>query len=310
MTSPLFSVIIPTFDRPQPLAACLDALAATTLPPSAYEVIVVDDGGAIDPAPVVARLAPRLPVRLLAQPHRGPAAARNTGVAAAHGHLLAFTDDDCLPSPTWLERLAERFDQQPDAAIGGRTLNALVDNPFARASQTLNHYLYDYYLTTPRDNSFIATNNLAVPRARFLALGGFATGFVVPAAEDREFCNRWRHHGSRLVFAPEVIVYHAHHLTLSGFMRQHFNYGRGAHHYHRARAAHHQPSVKLEPLAFYHGLLRYPFRQGGGKAIGQAILLAFSQAVYAAGYFGERMAWNRKTGAQAAHRFHGSEPTS
>lgn len=304
MTAPLFSVIIPTYNRPQPLAACLDALADSTLPASAYEVIVVEDGDANDLAPVVAGASRRLAITHLSRAHGGPAAARNTGAAAAQGRFLAFTDDDCRPANDWLEHLAARFGRQAEAAVGGATLNALPGNPFAAASQTLTHYLYEYYLGGRREGGFFTTNNLAVPRAGFLALGGFDTRFSTPAAEDREFCNRWRNQGFDLVYAPEVIVHHAANLTLPAFMRQHFAYGRGAHHFHQARAAHGQKPLKLEPLAFYRDLLSYPFRRHPPrKAPLLSALLVLAQGVYGLGYFAEKLILTRGAGrSDNAHR--------
>lgn len=301
MSAPLFSVIIPTFNRPQALAACLAALAGSTVPHSDYEVIVVDDGGADDPASVVTQAARSLPVTLLRQPHSGPAAARNTGVAAAQGQFLAFTDDDCMPSGDWLERLAGRFGQQADCAVGGRTLNALTSNPYASASQLLNHFLYDYYQEGRSEAGFFTGNNLAVPRTSFVALGGFCASFPIAAAEDREFCHRWRHHGFGFVYAPEAIVHHAHDVTLPAFVRQHLAYGKGAHHYHLLLAARQQPALKVEPLVFYRDLLRYPFRhQRARKALGQSVLLALAQAVYAIGYFCERIVTDRRSARGSA----------
>jgi GT2 family glycosyltransferase len=297
MSAPLFSVIIPTHNRPQALSACLDALAASTPSGAAFEVIVVDDGGAIDPAPVVTHAAKRLAITLLSRPHRGPAVARNTGAAAARGHYLAFTDDDCLPAHDWLQRLAKRCSRHSEAAVGGRTLNALPDNPFAAASQTLNHYLYEFYLGGRREGGFFATNNLAVPRAGFLALGGFDSKFVTAAAEDREFCARWRSRGFQLVYAPEVIVHHAHNLTLPAFVRQHFGYGRGAHHYHQARVLHGHKPPRLEPLLFYRHMLGYPFRHHPPhQAPLLSALLALAQGAYALGYFAERLILSRQAG--------------
>lgn len=303
MAAPLFSVIIPTYNRPQPLAACLDALADSTLAPSDYEVIVVDDGGANDPGPVVAGAARRIAITLLHRPHGGPAAARNTGAAAAQGRFLAFTDDDCLPAPTWLEYLAARFGRQAEAAVGGCTVNALPDNPFAAASQTLNHYLYEYYLGGRREGVFFATNNLAMPRAGFMAVGGFDTQFVILAAEDREFSNRWRNRGFHLIYAPEAIVHHANHLTLPTFVRQHFAYGRGAHHFHQARAAHGQQPLKLEPLAFYRNLFSYPFRRHPPRSAPLlSALLVIAQGVYALGYFAERLILAKQQGRNDSAR--------
>ncbi len=304
MSAPLFSVIIPTFNRPRALTACLAALAGATLPRSEFEIIVVDDGSAADPAPVVTRAAKSLPVTLLRQPHSGPATARNTGVAAAQGQCLAFTDDDCLPSSDWLERLAGRFDQRADCAIGGRTVNALTGNPYASASQLLSQFLYEYHQEGRSQAGFFTANNLAVPRAGFLALGGFCADFPMAAAEDREFCHRWRHHGFCFLYAPEAVIHHAHNLTLPAFIRQHFGYGKGAYHYQQVLAARQQPALKVEPLAFYRDLLRYPFRyQQERAALGQSVLLALAQAVYAVGYFRERMVSPRGPARNNARSF-------
>ena len=91
------SIVIPTRNRPHAVERCLDALAAQTLPPGSFEVIVVDDGGepslALDPT----RWASKFELKVIRQNNTGPAGARNRGVAVARGEFLAFTDDDCLP---------------------------------------------------------------------------------------------------------------------------------------------------------------------------------------------------------------------
>ena len=79
-------------------------------------------------------------------------------------------------------------------------------------------------------------NNLALPEDRFRAIGGFDTIFPLAASEDREFCDRWLHHGFQMTYAPEAVVYHARALTFRSFWRQHFKYGRGAFHFHQVRA--------------------------------------------------------------------------
>jgi hypothetical protein len=62
---------------------------------------------------------------------------------------LAFTDDDCEPDCQWLDAMASAFTEKPDAAVGGRTVNALQHNPYAITSQMLVDYLYSYYNETP-----------------------------------------------------------------------------------------------------------------------------------------------------------------
>lgn len=291
----LFSIIIPTYARPEQLATCLQSLAYLDYPRNRFEVIVVNDGSEMPLEAVVAPFHSQFDVLLIAQPNAGPAKARNTGAARARGKFLVFTDDDCAPAPDWLKTLAARFATAPDCLIGGRTLNALPNNLYSTASQVLIDYLYKHYNADSNRSSFFASNNLALPADRFHALGGFDTTFPLPAGEDREFCDRWLHHGYEMIYAPEVQVYHAHKLTLPTFWRQHFNYGRGAFCFHQARSQRNDGRIKVEPLSFYFNLLTYPL---SGALPQQALLLAalfvVSQVGNVAGFFWERLNANHR----------------
>jgi cellulose synthase/poly-beta-1,6-N-acetylglucosamine synthase-like glycosyltransferase len=252
------------------------------------EVIVVDDGSETPPEAVVASFCGQLDVALLRQAHAGPAAARNTGAARAKGEFLAFTDDDCAPAPDWLQILAARFARASDCAVGGRTLNALPDNLYSTASQLLVAYLYTYYNADPDQARFFTSNNLAMPTDRFHTMGGFDTTYTRTAAEDRELCDRWLHHGYRMTYAPEALVYHGHVLTFRTFWWQHFNYGRGAFHFHQARAQRACGRIRLEPLSFYLNLLLYPFSQAQGRRAPLLVaLLGVSQVANAVGFLWE-----------------------
>lgn len=252
MTSPALSVVIPTCNRPAQLAACLHSLAAQTLPPALFEIIVVDDGGAAPAAPALAPFFSSLPLRHLRQPNAGPAAARNAGAALARGRWLAFTDDDCLPEPAWLQTLHSAFLLHPETLLGGATLNALPANPCSAASQLIQDFAYAYYNASPRHARFFASNNLALPAAAFASLGGFHPAFRT--AEDRDLCDRWLASTRPALFLPEARVLHAHRLSLASFCRQHLAYGRGARRFqlaHRRRAS----RSSIEP-AFYLSILR------------------------------------------------------
>src|ERR1700692_4042424 len=104
-SSIVFSVIVPTFNRPALLGGCISALALQNYPRHAYEVIVADDGGSYDLEALVRPFAGEMNVRFVRQKNRGPATARNLGAEAATGRFLAFTDDDCQPAPAWLGAL-------------------------------------------------------------------------------------------------------------------------------------------------------------------------------------------------------------
>jgi GT2 family glycosyltransferase len=287
MEHPFFSIIIPTYARPRQLAVCLQSLTRLDYPRDRFEVIVVDDGSEIPPEDVVAPFRSQIEVMLLTQANAGPAAARNTGAARAQGEFLAFTDDDCAPAPDWLQTLAARFAVTPDHLIGGRTLNALPANWYSTATQLLIAYLYAFYNADPHQARFFTSNNLALSAPHFHTLGGFDPTRM--AGEDREFCDRWRHQGYRMVYAPEVLIYHAHAFNFRTFCQKHFLYGRGSFHFRQTRACRDQEPLRVEPLSFYLNLLRYPFSQEqGGAAWLLAALLVVSQVANGAGFLWER----------------------
>ncbi len=256
------------------------------------EVIVVDDASPEPLHNIVAPFTGSLPVRLVVTPRGGPAKARNAGAAQARGEILAFTDDDCEPAPTWLRALDHCFRLHPDRLVGGHTLNALVDNVYSEASQYLLDFVYRWQESkSNRSLRFFASNNFAVSRLCFEALGGFGPAFPFPAAEDRDFCARWIESGGDLLYAPDARVMHSHEMGPFGFCRQHFTYGRGAWAFHASRAARRAGPWKLKPWGFYEGLIRYPMKRSGSLARGVLLspLMVVSQTANAAGYVWEAM---------------------
>ncbi|NES72634.1 MAG: glycosyl transferase, partial [Okeania sp. SIO2D1] len=110
------------------------------------------------------------------------------------------------------------------------------------------------------------------------------------AGEDREFCDRWLHHGYKMVTVPDAQIYHAHKLTLRSFWRQHFNYGRGAFHFHQLRAQRGIGEIKVEPFSFYYNLLSYPFLQPSERQSSLLLSMLFflSQVANVMGFFWEK----------------------
>ena len=193
-----------------------------------------------------------------------------------------------MPTHDWLERLAAHCETVTDHVVGGRTLNGLPANVYSTASQVHVDYLYRYYNVNAGKARFFSSNNLAVPASLFREVGGFDVS--LRTGEDREFCDRWIHRGYRLVYNPEVVVYHAHALTFRTFWRQHYDYGRGAFRFRRAGARRREQRMRLEPLAFYLNLLRYPLSHSCGvHALSLAALLLVSQGATTAGFLRERV---------------------
>ena len=283
---PSISVVIPTYQRPGPLADCLGALARQDFDRERFEVVVVDDGGAVALDAVVDSFRDRLTIRLLRQDNAGPGAARNTGAREARGRHLAFTDDDCLPEPGWLAALERVFESSPEAMVGGRIVNSLDDNVFAAASQTISDVAYDHFNDADGNARFISSNNMGLPAEVFREIGGFDASFRI-ASEDRELCDRWLSLGRRIVYAPDAGILHAHRLTFASFCRQHFNYGRGARRFHNLRAA--RGSGRLGRDVAFHGSflwrVRTPLaRMRAWARIQVAALLVVWQIANAAGF--------------------------
>lgn len=262
----LVSVVIPTRNRPQAVESCLHALAAQTLPWGSFEVIVVDDGSEVPLSLDPSRWAANFDLKLLRQQNTGPAGARNRGVAEARGEFLAFTDDDCLPTPTWLEKLVAALREHPEALVGGSTFNGLKSDILAETSQFILEMVYEYFNSDPRNAYFFASNNIAVMRDNYISSGGFDAEFDSPAAEDREFCDRWRILPKPLIWNQSAIVEHRHAQNIFEFFRLYFNYGQGAYLYNAKRKAR-RSGTMAEDMNFHRRLPMLAFKKTSHYAL-------------------------------------------
>jgi GT2 family glycosyltransferase len=304
MADLLASVVIPTRNRPQSVRACLDALAAQTMPPGSFEVIVVDDGGepplAVDPT----ASAGIFPLTVMRQEHAGPGTARNRGVDHARGEVVVFTDDDCLPTPSWLEKMVTAVRREPRGLVGGATLNGLPRSLCAETSHLILEIVYEHCNRDGSGSSFFASNNMACSRAAYLGIGGFDEAFRV-ASEDRDLCDRWRSHGEPLRWQRDAFVEHRHPQNFREFTRLHFRYGRGAYRYHRERRAR-GGGMSSRDVSMHARLPGYVWSRrrrwslGRGLAIGA--MMAWWEIVNAAGFAWEGLAraWTRPCTAPAS----------
>lgn len=201
MTPPRFSVVIPAYNAAATLAQAIDSVRAQTWP--AHEIIVVDDGSTDATADVAAGYGAA--VTLIRQPNRGVSVARNAGAAAATGDWLAFLDADDTYAPDRLrlhgEWLAEDatldfltgdYDYRDPA--GGLLGTSMAQHAAGRALLARAAGAARVTMETPAEiAAFVAdhfgdTHTLSVPRARFVELGGYPTGFRV--CEDVHFLVR------------------------------------------------------------------------------------------------------------------------
>ncbi len=294
---PFVSVVIPTHGRPEAVITCLRSLQRQTMDRSHFEIVIADDASPVPVENALRASAPDLAGFCKIIRHErshGPGAARNAGVAAGRGKLIAFTDDDCLPAPNWLDQLWTSHLEHPHALLGGQLYNAVPELLGAEASQVISDIVYAWYNVDPLNARFFSTNNAAVPREMFVQLGGFNEAFR-GASEDRDFCDRWRFAGNRMVMVPEARVGHAHRLTVSKFIRQHFGYGRGAATFHTERSSRGSGRIQDE-MPFHRALPRLARarlqQESLSKQFALAGMIALWQIANAGGYAWER--WSPK----------------
>jgi len=233
---PTFSVVIPTLNRPESLARCLESLRALDYPSGRWDLTVVNDGGPEPFAQLPEELRSALPLRTHSIEHRGAAGARNAGARLATGEILAFLDDDCQPEPDWLGQFATGFADGRWDALGGRSINPAPENLAMGCWHTLIDFLYSYLIDDSGNALLLVSNNVAYRRSTFEQLGGFDESFQW--VEDWDLSIRLLLNGFRQAHFPHARVRHySVQATAWGYLRQQFNYGRGAYLLERKMAA-------------------------------------------------------------------------
>jgi lipopolysaccharide/colanic/teichoic acid biosynthesis glycosyltransferase/GT2 family glycosyltransferase len=221
----LCSVIVPVYNGRATIVDCLTALANQSLPPQAYEVIIVDDGSNDDTGAVVAQWLADHGLnhwQLRRQENSGQAAARNHGASLSTAALLLFTDADCAPEPQWIDNLVRAFD---DPEVMGAKGTYLTDQQGLVSRFVQAEYEDRYDLMQGYDRiDFIDTYSAAYRRSIFCENGGFDASFTT-ACEDQELSFRIASKGYRLVFVPKAQVKHFHVTGLKQYCRRKFYIG-------------------------------------------------------------------------------------
>ncbi|MEC5406065.1 glycosyltransferase [Paraburkholderia sp. MPAMCS5] len=196
------SVVVPTYRRPDMLAKCLGALAEQDFPADRYEIVVCDDGPDDATRDCVTRFADEQARRGLSVRYvpvtrtQGPAGARNAGWQLARSPVIAFTDDDTLPDPHWLEEGLTAI-RQDAAAAAGRIVVPLPDSP--------TDYEAD---ASGLERAEFATANVFVARSFLTLTGGFDERFTSAWREDSDLQFALLQAGGKIVRASNAIVVH------------------------------------------------------------------------------------------------------
>jgi glucosyl-dolichyl phosphate glucuronosyltransferase len=211
------SIILPTFNRVDPLRHAIAALLYQTAPGNAYEVIVVDNNSTDGTAQLLESIVDSR-VRCLRERRQGISYARNAGIAAARGDIIAFTDDDVEAAPDWVETIVTALDARPDVAgVGGRVLPVW----HARCPEWLTRAHWgplalqdhgDDERTFDREAPVgLIGANLALRAAVFHRVGRFSLEVQrvaddIGSTEDHHLLHRVYASGGRLLYQPNLLV--------------------------------------------------------------------------------------------------------
>jgi GT2 family glycosyltransferase len=233
------SVVICTRDRPDLLQRCLEALAAQISPPA--EIVVVDNAAA---GTARAVCQAHEAVTWVHEPRPGLSRARNAGVRAARGHLLAFTDDDVTVAANWTSEIVRAFDDPRVSAVTGLVRPTRLET----AAQIAFEFDIGGFTSGDApvvfDRSFLeltrsmgpqvwrigAGANMAFRRTLFAQVGGFDERLGAGAAgcsEDSEFWYRVLSAGGLCLYEPRAVTFHDHRLDLPSLRHQLRAYMRG-----------------------------------------------------------------------------------
>jgi glycosyltransferase involved in cell wall biosynthesis len=199
----MISIIIPHLNQPDALDTCLCSLDAQSLSRDLFEIIVVDNGSETPPTDVVAR---HPGVRLLHEAQPGPGPARNTGVAAAAGEVLAFIDADCRAHSGWLGAIRQAFHKTaPRTILGGEVRIWRPDTASFTAIEAYESVFGFRNRLYIRKHGYSVTANLAVRRVDIEKIGPFSG---IQFAEDMQWGQLAIRAGFQFHYVPQMIVFH------------------------------------------------------------------------------------------------------
>lgn len=218
---PSVSVVIPVLNGAHTVGDTLSALTNQAAYPGETEIIVVDNGSSDGTAEVVRNF----PVTLLCEPKRGPSAARNRGLNAARGEVVAYLDADTLPTRRWLAEIVTPFLDPKIFLVAGRLISY-------RPETTAEKFYARFYLDREEQDAqaaqfpFAPSANMAVRRQAALAIGGWDEDFRV--AQDMELSYRLvTEFKTTIHYQRNALVFLRTRATNEDLNRQAFKYGQG-----------------------------------------------------------------------------------
>jgi glycosyltransferase involved in cell wall biosynthesis len=264
------SVIVCSYNRCEHLRKLLKSLNEQAVPDElGWEILVVDNNSSDDTARTVEEMSGRNEkiFHYIFEGRQGKSFALNAGVKAAHGNILAFTDDDAVLPRDWVRRIAEEFGKDAQlAGLGGR-VELLDDGDNAIATRRGKLALTLSVAHFPADHIPIIGCNMAIRREVFDAVGFFdarlGPGAKGGVGEDLDYLYRACKAGFKFAYLPEVVVFHDHGRRTDvevNRIKKRYIVGRGGFYWKHVRGG----DWNVAKLAMWeiHGVLRRALRAG------------------------------------------------
>jgi GT2 family glycosyltransferase len=214
---PRVSVVVCTYNGGATLEQCLCSLRALDYPN--YEIVVVDDGSTDSTIEILKRFPS---IRAIRQDNHGLSVARNVGLHAATGEIVAYTDSDCFADPDWLSHLVYQFQRGDAAAVGGP--NITPEDGWLAACVAAAPGQPTHVLESDQVAEHIPGCNMAFRRDALEQINGFDPQFR-KAGDDVDVCWRLQQAGMWITFAPGAFVWHHRRQTPRAYFRQQSGYG-------------------------------------------------------------------------------------
>lgn len=251
---PQATVIVPIYNGEADLPDLIRCLQAQTYPAEQVEYLLVDNASRDRTAEIIQAAAAAAPaqglnLRYLSETEiQSSYAARNRGIRAAAGEILAFTDADCRPQPSWLEALVQPF-AEPAVGLVSGAITALPGETLIEQYTVHKQILSNERALAHDFRPFGQTANLAVRRQVLSEVGLFRSHLTTGG--DADFC--WRvlqQTGWQIQFAPEAKVQHRHRTSLRGLIKQFQRYGRSSRYLHELHGSELKPDLKFYQLVY------------------------------------------------------------
>lgn len=199
----LASIIICTYNRASYLSCLLNSLFEQTLPCDEFEIVLVNDGSTDKSDEIIRNYQNKFPYLKYIQKklNSGLASAANDGILSATSDNLLFTDDDCIPSPDWVQKMVRGLTKYP--IVCGQILT--VEHPYLSLARNIAEYHPFLLNGNPGSPRTIAGANMGFQRKVFDEVGMFKVGCTTP---DMEFFLRTLAAGFQVKYEPESKITH------------------------------------------------------------------------------------------------------